>query len=73
MNILRILFLFSSAIIHGQYAGWSAFYSYDQITGVVGAKNGLVYGLAENSLFSYDPAANEVVPITTVRAYWGIM
>ena len=71
MNILRILFLFTSAIIHGQYAGWSAFYSYDQITGVVGAKNELVYGLAENSLFSYDPTANEVVPITTVSGLLG--
>ena len=71
MNILRILFLFSSAIVHGQYTGWSSFYSYDQITGVVGAKNGLVYGLAENSLFSYDPAANEVVPITTVSGLLG--
>ena len=71
MNILRILFLFSSAIVHGQYAGWSSFYSYDQITGVVGAKNELVYGLAENSLFSYDPAANEVVPITTVSGLLG--
>ena len=71
MNILRILLLFSSAIVHGQYTGWSSFYSYDQITGVVGAKNGLVYGLAENSLFSYDPAANEVVPITTVSGLLG--
>ena len=71
MNILRILFLFSSAIVHGQYAGWSSFYSYDQITGVVGAKNELVYGLAENSLFSYDPATNEVVPITTVNGLLG--
>ncbi len=71
MNVLRILFLFSSAIVHGQYAGWSSFYSYDQITGVVGAKNELVYGLAENSLFSYDPAANEVVPITTVNGLLG--
>ena len=71
MNILRILLLFSSAIVHGQYTGWSSFYSYDQITGVVGAKNGLVYGLAENSLFSYDPAANEVVPITTISGLLG--
>ena len=71
MNILSILLLFCSAIVHGQYTGWSSFYSYDQITGVVGAKNGLVYGLAENSLFSYDPAANEVVPITTVSGLLG--
>ena len=71
MNTLRILLLFCSAIVYGQYAGWSSFYSYDQITGVVGAKDGLVYGLAENSLFSYDPAANEVVPITTVNGLLG--
>ena len=71
MNTLRILLLFCSAIVYGQYAGWSSFYSYNQITGVVGAKDGLVYGLAENSLFSYDPAANEVVPITTVNGLLG--
>ena len=40
MNILQILFLFSSAIVHGQYAGWSSFYSFDQITGVVGQRMG---------------------------------
>ena len=71
MNTLRILLLFCSAIVYGQYAGWSSFYSYNQITGVVDAKDGLVYGLAENSLFSYDPAANEVVPITTVNGLLG--
>ena len=71
MNTLRILLLFCSAIVYSQYAGWSSFYSYNQITGVVGAKDGLVYGLAENSLFSYDPAANEVVPITTVNGLLG--
>ncbi|MEC8090041.1 MAG: two-component regulator propeller domain-containing protein [Bacteroidota bacterium] len=71
MNTLRILLFFFSAIVYGQYAGWSSFYSYNQITGVVGAKDGLVYGLAENSLFSYDPAANEVVPITTVNGLLG--
>ena len=71
MNTLRNLLLFCSAIVYGQYAGWSSFYSYNQITGVVGAKDGLVYGLAENSLFSYDPAANEVVPITTVNGLLG--
>ena len=71
MNTLRILLLFCSAIVYGQYAGWSSFYSYNQITGVVGAKGGLVYGLAENSLFSYNPAANEVVPITTVNGLLG--
>ena len=71
MNTLKILFLFCSAIIYGQYAGWSSFYSYNQITGVVGANDGLVYGLAENSLFSYDPTANEVVPITTVNGLLG--
>ena len=71
MNTLRFLFLFCSVIVYGQYDGWSSFYSYDQITGVVGAKNGLVYGLAENSLFSYDPTANEVVPMTTVNGLLG--
>ena len=71
MNTLRILLLFCSAIVYSQYAGWSSFYSYNQITGVVGANDGLVYGLAENSLFSYDPTANEVVPITTVNGLLG--
>ena len=71
MSTLRILLLFCSTIVYGQYAGWSSFYSYNEITGVVSAKNGLVYGLAENSLFSYDPAANEVVPITTVNGLLG--
>ena len=71
MNTLRILLLLYSAIVYGQYAGWSSFYSYNQITGVVEAKDGLVYGLAENSLFSYDLTANEVVPITTVNGLLG--
>ena len=71
MNTLRILLLFCSAIVYSQYAGWSSFYSYNQITGVVGANGGLVYGLAENSLFSYDTTANEVVPITTVNGLLG--
>ena len=71
MNTLQILLLFCSAIVYSQYAGWSSFYSYNQITGVVGANDGLVYGLAENSLFSYDPTANEVVPITTVNGLLG--
>ena len=71
MNTLRILLLFCSAIVYSQYASWSSFYSYNQITGVVGANDGLVYGLAENSLFSYDPTANEVVPITTVNGLLG--
>lgn len=71
MNTLRILLLFCSAIVYSQYAGWSSFYSYNQITGVVGANDSLVYGLAENSLFSYDPTANEVVPITTVNGLLG--
>ena len=71
MNTLRILLLFCSAIVYSQYAGWSSFYSYNQITGVVGANGGLVYGLAENSLFSYDPTANEVVTITTVNGLLG--
>ena len=71
MNTLRIILLFCSAIVYSQYAGWYSFYSYNQITGVVGANDGLVYGLAENSLFSYDPTANEVVPITTVNGLLG--
>ena len=71
MNTLRILLLFCSAVVYSQYAGWSSFYSYNQITGVVGANDGLVYGVAENSLFSYDPTANEVVPITTVNGLLG--
>ena len=33
--------------------------------------NGQIYGVAQNSLFSYDPTANEVVPITTVNGLLG--
>ena len=71
MKALQILLLFCSAALYGQYAGWSSFYSFDQVTGVYGGADGQVYGIAENSVFSYDPATNEVVPITTVNGLLG--
>lgn len=71
MNALRLLLLFWSVGIFGQSARWSSYFSFDQITGVIRTDNGLIYGMAENSLFSYDPAANEVVPITTVHGLLG--
>ena len=33
--------------------------------------DGQIYGVAKNSVFSYDPSANEVVPITTVDGLLG--
>ena len=71
MKALQILFLFCTAVLYGQYAGWSSFYSFDQITAVHYGDNGQIYGVAQNSLFSYDPTANEVVPITTVNGLLG--
>ena len=71
MNALRFLLLFWSVGIFGQSARWSSYFSFDQITGVIRSDNGLVYGMAENSLFSYDPATNEVIPITTVNGLLG--
>ena len=71
MKALQILLLFCTAVLHGQYSGWSSFYSFDQITSVHYGDNGQVYGVAQNSLFSYDPTANEVVPITTVNGLLG--
>ena len=71
MKALQILLLFCTAVLYGQYSGWSSFYSFDQITGVHSGADGQVYGVAENSVFSYDPSANEVVPITTVDGLLG--
>ena len=71
MKALQILFLFCTAVLYGQYAGWSSFYSFDQITAVHYGDNGQIYGVAQNSLFSYDPTANEMVPITTVNGLLG--
>ena len=71
MKALQILLLFCAAVLHGQYSGWSSFYSFDQITSVHSGGDGQVYGVAENSVFSYDPSANEVVPITTVDGLIG--
>ncbi len=71
MKVLQILLLFCTAVLYGQYSGWSSFYSFDQITGVHYGADGKIYGVAQNSLFSYDPTANEVVPITTVDGLLG--
>lgn len=71
MKALQILLLFYTYALYSQSAGWSSFYSFDQITGVHSGSDGQVYGVAENSVFSYDPSANEVVPITTVDGLLG--
>ena len=71
MKALQILLLFCTYALYSQSAGWSSFYSFDQITGVHSGSDGQVYGVAENSVFSYDPSANEVVPITTVDGLLG--
>jgi len=71
MKALQILLLFCTAVLYGQYSEWSSFYSFDQITGVHSGADGQIYGVAQNSLFSYDPTANEVVPITTVDGLLG--
>ena len=71
MKALQILLLFISSALYGQYNGWSSFYSFNQITGVYSGVDGQVYGIAENSVLSYDPATNEVVPITTVNGLLG--
>jgi hypothetical protein len=71
MKALQILLLFCGIGLYGQSAGWSSFYSFDQITSVQYGGDGQVYGVAENSVFSYDPSANEVVPITTVNGLLG--
>jgi hypothetical protein len=71
MKALQVLLLFCTTFLYSQSAGWSSFYSFDQITGVHSGSDGRVYGVAENSLFSYDPTANEVVPITTVNGLLG--
>ena len=71
MKALQILLFFYTTVIYGQSAGWSSFYSFGEITAVYTGGDGLVYGVAENSIFSYDPRANEVVPITTVDGLLG--
>jgi len=71
MKALQILLLLCTPVIYCQSAGWSSFYSFDEITGVHSGGDGKVYGVAENSVFSYDPSANEVVPITTVNGLLG--
>jgi hypothetical protein len=71
VKALQILLLFCTAVLYGQYSGWSSFYSFDEITGVHSGADGQIYGIAENSVFSYDPSANEVVPITTVDGLLG--
>ena len=71
MKAIQLLLLLFNAVLHAQYTGWSSFYSFDQITGVHYGADGQIYGVAQNSLFSYDPTANEVVTITTVNGLLG--
>ena len=71
MKALQILLLFCTVALYSQSAAWSSFYSFDDITSVHSGGDGQVYGVAENSVFSYDPSANEVVPITTVDGLLG--
>ena len=71
MKAPQILLLFCSAVIYSQSDGWSSFYSFDEITRVCSGGDGQIYGVAKNSVFSYDPSANEVVPITTVNGLLG--
>ena len=71
MKAPQILLLFCSAVIYSQSAGWSSYYSFDEITRVHSGRDGQVYGVAKNSVFSYDSSANEVVPITTVDGLLG--
>ena len=71
MKAIQLLLLLFNAVLYAQYTGWSSFYSFDQITGVHYGADGQIYGVAQNSLFSYDPAANEVVTITTVNGLLG--
>jgi hypothetical protein len=71
MKALQTLLLFCTVALYSQSAGWSSFYSFDDITSVHSGGDGQVYGVAENSVFSYDPIANEVVPITTVDGLLG--
>ena len=71
MKAIQLLLLLFNAVLYAQYTGWSSFYSFDQITGVHYGADGQIYGVAQNSLFSYDPTANEVVTITTVNGLLG--
>ena len=71
MKPLHILLYFFISVIYGQPARWSSFYSFNEITGVYSGSDGQIYGIAENNLFSFDPDANEVVPITTVDGLLG--
>ena len=71
VKALRILLFFCTAVLYSQSAGWSSFYSFNEITGVHLGTDGQIYGVAQNSIFSYDLTANEVVPITTVDGLLG--
>ena len=71
MKALQVFLLFCTVALYSQSTRWSSFYSFDQITSVHSGAGELVYGVAENSVFSYDPSANEVVPITTVDGLIG--
>ena len=71
MKALQILLFFCTAVLYSQSTGWSSFYSFDGITGVHLGADGQIYGVAQNSVFSYNPTANEVIPITTVDGLLG--
>jgi hypothetical protein len=71
MKALQVFLLFCTVALYSQSTRWSSFYSFDRITSVHSGAGELVYGVAENSVFSYDPSANEVVPITTVDGLIG--
>ena len=71
MKALKILLLFCASVIYSQPAGWSSFYSFDKITLVHSGGDGQIYGVAQNSLLSYDPNSNEVITITTVDGLLG--
>jgi hypothetical protein len=71
MKALKILLFFCTTVIYSQPTGWSSFYSFNQITGVHSGRDGQIYGVAQNSLLSYDLNSNEVIPITTVDGLLG--
>lgn len=71
MRKALVVFLFISLYGFGQYPRWKSYFSYNTITSVYQSNDGLVYGVAGNSVFSYDPTGNEVTQITTVNGLMG--
>ena len=71
MKALKFLLMLCAAVIYSQPARWSSFYSFEQITAVHSGGDGQIYGVAQNSLLSYDPNSNEVTTITTVDGLLG--